>query len=45
MPSCQSYHCSNKSSGKTRTQNVSYFHFPDPEKEKVRAERLLRIYR
>ena len=33
--------CSNKSSGKTGTQNVSYFHFPDPVKDKARAERWL----
>ena len=41
MPSCQSYGCSSKSSGKTRTQNVSYFHFPDPKKDQARAERWL----
>ena len=35
MPSCQSDGCSNKCSGKTRTQNVSYFHFPDPKEEEV----------
>ena len=41
MPSCQSYGCSNKSSGKRRNLNVSYFHFPDSKKDKARAERWL----
>ena len=39
MPSCQAYGCSN-TSGKT-TGKISYFHFPDPSKEKARAERWL----
>ena len=37
MPSSQSYGCSNKSSGKTRTQNVSYF-FREREMEFIHPE-------
>ena len=39
MPSCKVFGCSN-TSGKT-PGIISYFHFPDPAKEKARAERWL----
>lgn len=39
MPSCQAYGCAN-TSGKSPGK-ISYFHFPDPNKEKARAEKWL----
>ena len=39
MPNCQSYGCSNKSSGKSFKEElkmICFFNFPDPKKYKAR---------